>query len=73
MLDSVQKFMDRSDKRDIDKKIRLKKELHFVRESSTTLPSCDPIFKIQVTKQETESQDGRGVFCFIDGLPRQEG
>ena len=32
-----------------EKQVRLKKELQFARKISTTLPSVDPLFRIQVT------------------------
>ena len=32
-----------------EKQVRLKKELQFAREICTTLPSVDPLFRIQVT------------------------
>ena len=47
--DMVREYMDNSDICDKLKQNRLKLEVQFARESSTTLPSVDPIFKIQVT------------------------
>ena len=35
----------------------MKKELHFARESSTTLPSLDPLFWIQVTLPNNRRRD----------------
>ena len=56
--DEVQQYIDNPL---VDLKIkqkRLKKEIQFARDSSTTLPKVSPIFKIQVTgsdkKEETK-------------------
>ena len=32
-----------------DKKIRMKMKLQFARDSSTTLPKADPLFRVMVT------------------------
>lgn len=40
-----------------DKQQRMKKELQFARESSTTLPACDPMFRIQVTMPNKRRRD----------------
>ena len=45
--DQVKEYMD-SSLVEGEKQTRLKKELQFARESSTTLPSVDPLFRIQV-------------------------
>ena len=34
-----------------EKQVRMKKEVKFARDSSTTLPRVDPIFKIQVQEK----------------------
>ena len=47
--EEVQEFLDMEGISEKDKQKRMKKEMRFARESSTTLPSADPLFKIQVT------------------------
>ena len=45
---------------DLDPKVkqaRLKKEVQFARDSSTTLPRVDPLFKIQVTMADRKRRD----------------
>ena len=41
--------MDKVDITDKIKQQRMKREIQFARESSTTLPSVDPLFKVQIT------------------------
>ena len=58
--DEVQTFLDDTKITDELKKKRLKLEMQFARESSTTLPKSDPIFRIMVThttKQKETRQD----------------
>ena len=49
----------------------LKLELRFARESSTTLPQADPIFRIQVTlpskkrRDKTESEFGESLMVYL--------
>lgn len=53
------------------KQSRLKLELRFARESSTTLPQADPIFRIQVTlpskkrRDKTASEFGESLMVFL--------
>ena len=47
--DMVQEYMDDSDVAEKEKQKRLKLEMQFARESSTSLPQIDPLFKIQIT------------------------
>ena len=48
--DQVQEFLNDASINDVDAKRRLKLELKFARDSSTSLPKSDPIFRIQVTQ-----------------------
>ena len=49
----------------------MKKEIQFARESSTTLPSADPVFKIQVTlptgkrRDKTFMEFGESLMLFL--------
>ena len=55
--DMVRDFLGLPDIPDKFKQKRLKLEVQFARESSTTLPSVDPIFKIQVTLPTKKRRD----------------
>ena len=57
--DSVQTFLDIPENvlGDKEKQKRLKLEMQFSRESSTTLPRVDPIFRIQVTLPNKKRRD----------------
>ena len=50
---------------------RLKKEMQFARESSTTLPSVDPLFRLQVTlpnnmwRNKTSREFGHSLMVFL--------
>ena len=55
--DSVQNFLDNGELSDKEKQSRLKLELKFARESSTTLPQADQIFRIQVTMPNKKRRD----------------
>ena len=52
-------------------KVRMKKEVQFARESSTTLPRVDPLFKIQVTDKNIKKRDktaeefGISLMCYL--------
>ena len=54
-----------------DKQTRMKKEVQFGRESSTTLPRVDPLFKIQVTlptkkrRDKTAKEFGESLVCYL--------
>ena len=54
--DQMQEYLDSSLAEGV-KQARLKKELQFSRESSTTLPSVDPLFRIQVTLPSGKRRD----------------
>ena len=54
-------YLARTDLSEKEKQARMKKELQFARESSTTLPSCDPLFKIQVTMPNKRHRDKTAV------------
>ena len=75
--EEVQKFLEREGITEKDKQKRMKKEMRFARESSTTLPSADPLFKIQVTLTNGKRRDKNakefGESLIADGLPGQEG
>ena len=55
--DQVQQFLGKEDILDREKQKRLKKEIQFARESSTTLPSNDPLFKIQLSLPSGKRRD----------------
>ena len=55
--EEVQEYLEKEDITDKDKSKRMKKEMRFARESSTTLPSADPLFKIQVTLPNGKRRD----------------
>ena len=55
--DQVQLYLDQEGITDREKQIRMKKEIQFARQSSTTLPSNDPIFKIQVSLPTGKRRD----------------
>ena len=56
---------------DREKQLRMKKEIQFARESSTTLPSNDPLFKIQVSlptgkrRDKTAQEFGDSLMVFL--------
>ena len=55
----VKEYLEREDP-ELDartKQQRLKREVQFARESSTTLPRCDPVFKIQITLPNKKRRD----------------
>ena len=69
--DQVQEYIDKVDITDKIKQVRMKKEIQFARESSTTLPSVDPLFKIQVTlptgkrRDKTYQEFGEALMTFL--------
>ena len=54
--EEVQEYMD-TDANPKVKQIRMKKEVQFARDSSTTLPRVDPLFKIQVSMANKKRRD----------------
>ena len=54
---SVQKYLDNDKIGEKEKQSRLKLELRFARESSTTLPQADQVFRIQVTMPNKKRRD----------------
>ena len=54
---SVQKYLDNDKIGNKEKQSRLKLELRFARESSTTLPQADQVFRIQVTMPNKKRRD----------------
>ena len=54
-----------------EKQTWMKKEVQFARESSTTLPRVDPLFKIQVTlptkkrRDKTANEFGESLMCYL--------
>ena len=54
--EEVQSYMN-SDMEDKVKQARMKREMQFARDSSTTLPRVDPLFKIQVTLKDRKRRD----------------
>ena len=59
--DEVQLYLDDPDVDIKDKQKRLKKEVQFARDSSTTLPKVSPIFKIQVTMKDKKRRDKTAI------------
>ena len=59
--EEVQVFLQMEDISEKDKQKRMKKEMRFARESSTTLPSADPLFKIQVTLPNGKRRDKTAI------------
>ena len=55
--EQVKEYLEKKDIGVKSKKERMKKEVQFARESSTTLPKTDPIFKIQVTLPSKKRRD----------------
>ena len=55
--DMVKEYVEAADLPEKTKQKRLKLEVQFARESSTTLPHVDPIFKIQVTLPTKKRRD----------------
>ena len=55
--DEVQMYLDDAQVGKKEKQKRLKKEVQFARDSSTTLPKVSPIFKIQVTTKNKKRRD----------------
>ena len=55
--EEVMEFLVREDMSEKDKQKRMKKEMRFARESSTTLPAADPLFKVQVTLPSGKRRD----------------
>ena len=55
--EEVQEYIEREEISEKEKQKRMKKEMRFARESSTTLPSADPLFKIQVTLPNGKRRD----------------
>ena len=54
---SVQNYLESVEVGDKEKQSRLKLELKFARESSTTLPQADQVFRIQVTMPNKKRRD----------------
>ena len=69
--EQVQQYLDQEDVQEKVKQQRMKKEIQFARESSTTLPSVDPLFKIQVTlpnrrrREKTAVEFGESLMAFL--------
>ena len=55
--EEVEIYLADSSISDSIKQKRLKKEIQFARESSTTLPKVDPIFKIQISQANKKRRD----------------
>ena len=69
--EEVRQFLDNEELTEKVKQKRMKKEIQFARESSTTLPSADPLFKIQVTlpnkkrRDKTSEEFGASLMAFL--------
>ena len=55
--EEVEKYLEDITITDKDKQKRMKKEVQFARESSTTLPKIDTLFKIQVSPVNKNRRD----------------
>ena len=55
--DEVDNFLNDSMINDKDKQKRMKKEIQFARDSSTTLPKVSPLFKIRITMSDKKQRD----------------
>ena len=55
--EEIQIYLADSSIPDSIKQKRLKKEIQFARESSTTLPKVDPIFKIKISQANKKRWD----------------
>ena len=55
--EQVKEYLEKQDIDEKSKKDRMKKEIQFARESSTTLPKTDPLFKIQITVPSKKRRD----------------
>ena len=55
--EQVKEYLEKQDIDEKSKKDRMKKEIQFARESSTTLPKTDPLFKIQITLPSKKRRD----------------
>ena len=69
--EQVEQYLADEDIPEKDKQRRMKKEIQFARESSTTLPRVDPIFRIQVTqtnkkrRDKTEKEFGDSLMSYL--------
>ena len=54
--DEVDNFLNDSMINDKDKQKRMKKEIQFARDSSTTLPKVSPLFKIWINMSDKNSE-----------------
>lgn len=67
----VKEYIDRPDLEEKEKQKRMKKELQFARESSTTLPSVDPLFRIQISlpnnrrREKTSREFAESLMAFL--------
>ena len=59
--DEVQSYLDNPAINEKVKNSRMKKEIQFARDSSTTLPKSDALFRIQVTKPDGKRRDKTAV------------
>ena len=64
--EQVEEFL-KTDIPEKQKQIRMKKEIQFARESSTTLPKVDPIVRIQVTQSNKKRRE-KNASEFADAL-----
>ena len=55
--DEVDNFLNDSMINDKDKQKRMKKEIQFARDSSTTLPKVSPLFKIRINMSDKKQRD----------------
>ena len=55
-VDELDSFISQ-DLPEVEKKKRMKAKIQFARDSSTTLPKCDPIFRIRVTLANKKQRD----------------
>ena len=55
--EEVIRYLARTDITGDEKRKRLKSEIRFARDSSTTLPKVDPLFRVQVTLPNKKRRD----------------
>ena len=69
--DEVKVYVADDDVTEKEKKVRMKMELQFARDSSTTLPKTDPLFRVMITlpnkkkRDKTAEEFGEAMMAFL--------
>ena len=69
--DEVKVYVGDNDITEKEKKVRMKMELQFARDSSTTLPKTDPLFRVMITllnkkkRDKTAEEFGEAMMAFL--------